>query len=313
MSQIAAAGQQPVKLNHYLYEVPEKEGARLHSKAMAYKVLATITYVAIVAIVAAVLVVSLGLGTVTGTLPFVMFGLAITTPFLAMGAAKLREKGSELSERAQIEKGVAKELKDISSWRTAEIEQFFRDHNWSLEDVPMEALKLVCKNEPLRALLPLIARYKYHVKEAEQAESDYTRITLRKYNDRTIRFESRHKAYIIHETEAMPAALKAAVISHVLQHPTYNIAMEDLLTIHARIHAERDFDLKYDDNDTYAVFNYPKAPMRGPRRALELRKLEPAFRRLADVPAENPEEGLVPKFQLNTELLEQRIFRPWQE
>ena len=260
-----AIGFQPPKLNHYLTEVPETIAIDAGKKAFAANVIAKITYVAIVAICATVLAVSL-FATVSGALPLVLLGLALTTPLLAMGAAKLQALSNNHSNRALREKGVADELKLIKDWKTAEIKDFYSHHNITLEHLPIEELEKLKPNEPLTALLPLIARYKYLEKQGQEAKERYS-INLAFQSDVSqLRIDAGKSAFFKMEEEAIPHTLDASVILLNLAKPTLDLKRDDLGTV--KDIQERIFDRLLRKNDDYFIFHDPN------KRPLKLSEIE---------------------------------------
>ncbi len=273
---IAAAGGnlQAVQLNRFVTQVPEKAAASLERKAFAVKTLATITTIAIVAIVGAVLAVSLGLGAMTGTLPFIMLGLAIATPFLAMGATKLRMMaggmddsetgwilGGGFKDQAKIERGVAEELAKISQWTGQEVRQFFADRNWPMDQIPMNALALLNRQDPLKALLPLIARYNFCCRVSDTLQQEFREARDQRYNDPHFGHGARNYMNLVREQTAIPFALDAAVFSQVLRNPTLPIQSHTaLVRVDARPLDLREMARRYDQNDTYLLFKDPADP-----------------------------------------------------
>lgn len=256
-------------LNHYLTEVPEKSASALRSKAFAANTLAKIAYAAIVAICATILVFSLFLGTPTGALPFLLLGLALSTPFLAMGAAKLQGMANQFTRLAAIEEGVAAQIKQIRDWKTPEITQFFLDHRMTLENLPVAELAKVNFEEPLCALLPLIARYRYFNERAMELEARY-RENLKSHSDfEQLRIEAKRAAAQKLYLEAIPAMLEAAVTLDNLPRPTLELQLSDLGK--PKSFQEMVFDWLLMKNDDYFIYNDPS------RKPLTLHEIEESF------------------------------------
>lgn len=258
MASIVPAGNAaaPIQLNPYISEVPEKNANQLRCKALALNTLAVITTIAIVAIVGAVLAVSLGLGALTGTLPFILVGLAIATPFLAMGASKLKSMANEYSENHFIEKGVADELKLIANWKTAEIEQFFAEKGLPHDQLPLDALRMINPQEPLCALLPLIARYNFNSKQAVEFENKAKEGFANNTPDPGIKLNARRLAWERHESDAIPHALKAALMLQIISQPYLQYRnVGEFGAFSVKHFDQRLFDRQFDQEDTYFAFN----------------------------------------------------------
>lgn len=272
MSIQATAGpiaRQTPALNHYLTEVPENNASSLRSKAFAANVIAKITYTAIVAICATILVISLLAASTSGALPFILLGLAISTPFLAMGAAKLQGMHLGYSQRATLEEGVAEEIRLIKDWTTEDIKQFFTQHNLPLENLPIEELQKLNNKEPLLALLPLIARYRYLNKMASEQEERY-KANLHFTSDvPQLRIDARKAALQKHEIEAIPGMLDAAVILQIISQPALEISRDEMGLV--KDFQERAFDRLLSNNDDYFVFHDARRP------PLKLKQIENAL------------------------------------
>lgn len=249
----------PIKLNPYLTESPEKNASKLRSKALAYNVLSKITMVAVVAICAVVLAVSLGIGTASGTFPLILVGLAIATPFLSMGASKLHMKQTECAQKADIEQKVFEEFKIISDWKTPEIEQFFQKHNLSLDKLPIEELKKL-NDEPLKALLPLIARFNYlHRTALELEERALVNYRERDQSDENeIRVQARRIALEIHNYMVIPKLFDAAVMLISIANPVFQMKREEIGSF--KDFQMWAFDRLLSNNDEFFLFHQAGRP-----------------------------------------------------
>ena len=225
---------------------PIQKAAKLEQKALAWNVLSKITFVAIAAICAAVLTVSILLSTTTGTLPFILAGLALTTPFLSVAASKLQAKSRALATEAEFERAVANRFMIIQKWDEPKILKFFDDH--SIVPNP---------NVPLTEFLPLIARY-----ETQNSEANIDKITSdmllesKDAADREIRLQQRLIGWQILEQRAIPAALNAALILEILSQPTLQLRrLADIGSLTQKSIEERQLDRIYGPNDDYLVFS----------------------------------------------------------
>ncbi|MES2272828.1 MAG: hypothetical protein V4487_01375 [Chlamydiota bacterium] len=244
-----------IQLNHYFTEIPEKNASKLRHKALAYNVLAKITFVAILAITAAILAVSFGLGTVTGALPIVLVGLAILTPFLAIGASRLTQRSNEYSQLAATEKGVAEELKKIADWKTAEIELFFNTHGLPRQNLPMDALQILNPQEPLRAFLPLIARFNYLNAKRVALDAAVKENLNTAIAHEEVRLAAERIGWQILEREMIPYALNAALMLQIISQPTLQLKLSDLGTCQAKSLEGRLAAREFRQDDNYFVFN----------------------------------------------------------
>lgn len=218
-------------LTPYLTEMPAKTASNLRCKAFAINVLEKISWVAFFAIMGTIFAVSYAGVALTGNLPMLLVGMALFSPLLSIGASQLSTWSDSFARRAELEEGVAKELRAISRWRSADVEAFFREQGLHIDQVPMEALRVKNSQEPLSALLPLIARFKFlHRLEVKAEES--SRELLRKIDPnpekpipemekRNIRLSWRRSGWRQHECEAIPTGLNAAVMLHLIENPMF--------------------------------------------------------------------------------------------
>ncbi len=226
-------------LHPWIVSNPIQEASRLEKSALAWNVLSKIAYVAIAAICAAVLAVSLVFGTVTGTLPYVLLGLVFTTPFLSIAASKLQAKSKEIGQQAAIERAAADRFQYIQYWEEPQIKEFLDSHSI----VPQPHV-------PIRTLLPLIARF-----EAKKSEANIAKLAsdqLLQSSDipiRTIRLQHRVIGWNILEQEALPAALEAALMLQILSQPFSQLRLSDIGEIEQKTFEERQADRKFGPRD----------------------------------------------------------------
>jgi hypothetical protein len=102
-------------LSPYLRETPADLAASHGRKAFAFHTLYIITQVATLAIIASILIFSLGLGITTGVLPYIFVGLAISTVPLSYAANKLLGKSVTHGRIAEEEGAIALKLKELES------------------------------------------------------------------------------------------------------------------------------------------------------------------------------------------------------
>ncbi len=268
--QAPAIGFQPPKLNHFLTEVPEKIATDSGKKAFAANVIAKITYAAIVAICGTLLAFSLFAATITGTLQFVLLGLVLATPLLAMAAAKLQAFGNQYSQIAVVERGVADEVKLLKDWKAAEIQDFYTQQKVSLEYLPVEELKKLKPEEPLSALLPLIARYRYLEKQSLEAEERYKANLAFQSDVPQLRIDAGKSAFYKRFVEKIPTNAEASVQLQNLNKPDLELKLSDLGRF--KDIQEMIFDLLLKKNDDCFIFNDPQRP---PLKLCEIENLNP--------------------------------------
>lgn len=283
---------EPIQLHRYVTEAPQKNFFNLKCKAITLKALEIICLVAFVSIMATVFSIYFSGTVLTGTPALFMAGLIIATPFLSMGALKFLVLSSQISNQAGEEGKVALYLKKLldEGWDKdpKKIQQFFTDQNIDISQLPLEALKQVNAQNPLNALLPLIARFQFLRDLSDEAENSYKNEPIaieegfRKNetknqrpippeNKRDLRLKGRNLAYTTHEALAIPKALEAAVVLQILQRPTLaGLQLSQLGELRAKTFDERFFDRIYTPiNDDYLVF-HPKYN----RAALTLSEIE---------------------------------------
>lgn len=243
-------------LNHYLTEIPEKNAFKLKCKSFALNVLEKISWVAILAIMAVVFTVSYGGIVLTGNMPLIFAGMALSTFFFGAAIMSLKTKATHFAMLAETEGRVAIQLQKISGWKTPQIEQFLRDQGIDPAQIPLAPLKRLNSNEPLSALLPLIARFN-HLKECAVHYEERAQVNLNKqYEDRHLQLESRQIGWQHHEQRAIPHALDAAILLQIMREPTRNLSITNLGSYRAKTFDERSFDRLYAPvNDNYFVFH----------------------------------------------------------
>lgn len=285
------------RLNHYFYEVPEKTAASLNRKALAFSVLEKISWVAFVAIIAAVFTVSYAGIAMAGNLPLVMVGMALASPILALAASQLHLTASGYAKRAAIEESVAKELRAIADWGPPQIQNFFQE-NGLRAGLP--------HLYPFSLLLPLIARFKFldnlrrnletssREKLAHSIERDIAQSEVRlgkpieENHKRLIRLANRQIAWTQHEHEAIPRALDAAVMLHIIENPTLELGLTDIGQFLAKTFEERKFDQEFEPrNDDY--FRFHPSLNRRPITLAEIEQnMEPSVLRIKLFPRSGP-------------------------
>jgi hypothetical protein len=242
---VQAVGNLP--LNHFvtdLYQenrspvsVLQENISRLEWKAFGLNALEKICYVALVAIMATILTISYSSVVLTGSLPLIIAGMAFSTPLIAWGLTKFALLSQQASKQIQLETGVLSELRQIENWTTPEISRFLAAQGILTERIPTEALKQLNAADPLRPLLPLIARFNYfriksnqietraknalaELEESFRQKEAETHKPIAPEIKQKIRFECQDTAWRQHEQKGAILAINAMVISAILQNPT---------------------------------------------------------------------------------------------
>lgn len=269
---------QPLIYNHYLDNIPAATASNLKRKVFAVSLLEKISWVAIVALSALVLTISYGGVVLTGALPFVMTGLGLATVFSAWGLTKARTWSETCNRELITETKVAHHLNQIQHWQAPEITQFLENQQIDIQQIPMPILAHKNPEEPLRALLPLIARFNFLKSESEMIERvslDHLNIRIEQNltdRDRELARESkpptpetvkrevrtiaRRMTWYERELKGFPLALNAAILLEIIQRPQQEFKLADLGTYYAKTFEERVFDRTFEPrNDHYFVFN----------------------------------------------------------
>lgn len=268
---------QSLTYNHYLDDNPAVTASSLKYKVFAVNLLEKISWVAILALSALVLTISYSGIVLTGALPYVMAGVGITTIISAWAVTKLRVWSNTCNYQLTVETKVAEQLKQIEQWRTPEITQFLQEQQIDIQQIPLPILEHKNRQEPLCALLPLIARFKFLKSEFEKIERvsqdnltfqiernlEQRDIELRRESKKSLtetqkremRTLNRRLTWIQRELNAFPLSLDAAVLLEIMQHPDQEFKLADLGDYRCKSFEERVFDRTYEPrNDHYFVF-----------------------------------------------------------
>lgn len=236
-----------VPLHHFITDLQQTNRSPLKAlesnisslqwKTFALSALEKISYVALIAIMATILSISYSSVVLTGTVSLVIAGMALSTPLIAWGLTKFATLSQQFSRRAEMESQVLLQYKQIENWTTPQINEFLAQQGLNVDRIPTEQLRQINANDPLRAILPLIARYNYFRAKSHEVETRAKNASaeleeaFRKKEAETgqpidpqikqkIRFESNDTAWRQHEQEAVPLALNAAVVLQIMQDPT---------------------------------------------------------------------------------------------
>lgn len=271
MASTTAVAPQP--LNHYLTEVAADNARSLGKKAFMYETLEKISWLALTAIMATVLYISYTSVVLSSTASLMIAGMTLSTIFISWGISEFSVAAGKYANRAEIEMSVADQFEQIKDWSTENVHHFLEENNIDANRIPQDALRQMNPEEPLKALLPLIARFQHLKADAENLRRDSLdslnrtieeRIAQKEREDgpmdpnkkRRIRHEARDLAYRQYEQQAIPRTIDAAIVLHLIQMPTIELSPLDLGTYQAKRFEERIFDRLYPPvNDNYFVFD----------------------------------------------------------
>lgn len=181
-------------------------------------------------------------------------GACICALPLHAGALFFNTQASIHQNRAATEQAIKIELQTIIHWKREEIEQFFKDHDLCLDLLPIEALRSIHPEEPLCALLPAIARYRYLKTRALHFYDQYRMNCFNQIQDPTVKmFEIRH-GWTLLEEYAIPAALAATIQLQIISNPTLQIKLDDLGHIVSKSFEQRCADKIFHQTDEFFRF-----------------------------------------------------------
>jgi len=137
-----------------------------NSKGTLLRIAAIVSAVALVVLFAGMAAIYL---TLLATPPTWAMLLSLAAGFAAMKGLNCWKQGSEEFAQSASLKQITQEMSDIGQWGTPEIEAYFEEQQLTLETITenpliMDALREI-NDEPLKALLPLIARERVLKKE----------------------------------------------------------------------------------------------------------------------------------------------------
>ncbi len=231
-------------LHPYFTEIPQDKLRSLQWKAFGCETVEKVCLVALVAIAAAVLAISLG------ALPLLEAGsgwlvlMALSPLLLQPIASSFKESADGYKEQAQIEERVVRHLGLISNWSTAHIEQFFREEGLN----PIPNLD--------KSFLPLIARFYALNEMGDKAEQEANKQLGRTNLKGLPRLRSRYIGWDYHERQAIPRKFEAARLLQIIQSPFSNPSLSERGHYRQKRFDERMEGRHYQPiNDTYFVFD----------------------------------------------------------
>lgn len=286
-------------LNHFITDLKHPDKTSLEAiqenisghatRSMAYNLLEKICYVALLALVASVFAVSYNLIVLSGAAPLAMAGMILISPILVIAPAKLSQLSKYYSHLENNETKVCLKMREIENWTTPQIEAFMREKHLNPNLVNRAALAQVDPNEPLKALLPLIARYQVMEERIKVVRRNYDEAPAKlergfiekeaaegkeipPLEKQKIRYESQSLNWAALETEAIPTAINAAVLLQIIENPTrtdldvlpLSLTLPNVGTCVPRNYAERMFGKnnielengnEIEGNDDYFLFH----------------------------------------------------------
>ena len=176
----------------------------------------------------------------------------------------------DCKSRAIEEQGKAEEFTKIQNWGPSEIEAFLKGHNISLSSLPLASLERINAKEPLKALLPAIARYFYWRNQAQTHLNTHLTNLYNTAEDPDFRFHGQKMGWRILENQALPAVLQAAFILQIISQPTLQIELDQMGVCQIKSFAKRSMGWMLDGTnaDNYFLFHDPA------RKPLVLQELQ---------------------------------------
>jgi hypothetical protein len=216
----------------YLTETPQKNLTSYNRKALLYNVLEKITWVAVAAICAAAYTIYYT-GYVLPGAPFFAIGAVVSLMALVPRLVQFRVTSNSYARLAKTEEQVIVELGKISHWKNEAVQDCIRNLGLDPAQIPLETLQKVKPEEPLTALLPLIARFNVMRDTAIKVDAKAKELLGRSYNDiqdqdeKDNKFEENQNAGTERrENFSAPFAANAVAMLRMIQDPTVNIPIE---------------------------------------------------------------------------------------
>lgn len=245
----------PQILNHYLQESPSVVANQFKRRALLWDIAAKVSLVAIFAITASILVITvLGAPVFSGWFIALSIGIAVATPLLFRVERLFASRCKQARTGFEVEFAVEKELKRIEHWSTEEIASFYRDHH--------------IQKETDRSLLPLIARFNYW---KQIADASYTQAILNLDasapdnklvgQSREIRYITRQMGEEILENQTLPAKLQCAVMLQLLSNPAQEIDLDQIGKHETHPFDQTWSERLFDGHDVYFEFKNDHAPL----------------------------------------------------
>ena len=247
------------KYNPIFTENPEKIASRLKWKTLGYNVLEKVTLVAMVALTAFVLCVSLGLGAAISWLPTAAFCSALGAAGLSMVLPKLRDKVAVMTGQRDMAQRIADKYKEISGFSTQQIGDELKKMGITKHQIQIKELKEIQADDPLRAKIPILAHLAVHLEERGKAQKMIADGLAFKAEDglengeQLVWAENRAawRCLVQHE---VPASMQAALMIHILKNPTcQQVSIRELGDIRPKDLDIMILDAKFRNDENYFI------------------------------------------------------------
>jgi hypothetical protein len=212
MSHLAISDQQTI-LNPYFAKSPGIAARDLERGALKWKTLTLISAVAMAAMMGIILAASCGAMTLPLTLFIPLLGATVLSDF---SLGKCLSKYRQLSESAQLARGVADQWNQIKDWDEKKIlSALSEDYHILSEKNRSYALDL----------LPGLAYYIYQTNLAASTLASSREHLTKALENKEVQFENQRTAWRQIEFVALPAIIKASTMLQILSDPTSQIAL----------------------------------------------------------------------------------------
>lgn len=253
---------QPVqnRYNPIYTENTEKVASNLKWKTLGYNVLEKITVIALIAIMGTVFAISFGVGAGIAGLSTTVFVAVLSTPFLSMGLSRLHAKTAALSLQRDMVMRIANKIREISRFTDEQIFDRLENIGIQRDQLPLQMLSQINSQSPVRALIPLLARYEILEAErtsAQQKVSEGLTFILEAQSDngRAIALEARRSGWRRLENHEIPASMTAALMLQIMLNPTTQVtSLKSLGSFSSKDFDERIWDRQFANNDDYFAF-----------------------------------------------------------
>ena len=254
------------RFNPIYFENQVKIANNLKWKALAYKVLEKITFIALAAIMAATVAVSFGVGAGIAGLPTIVFAAVLTSPLLSLALSKAHAKVAQLTSQRDFASLVAAKQKEISGYSDQRIEKNLLELGIVKNHLRLSDLKEMNNKNPIRALIPVLARFAVYVKEMKDAQNQADQgLSFTPQGDiantEEIQLDARQRGWRTLERRVMPAAMQAALMLQIIQNPQMKFtSLSEIGSFRMRDFDQRVWKQTLDHNDDYFVPSASTAP-----------------------------------------------------
>jgi hypothetical protein len=216
----------------------------LNCKSNLYFIAARTAQVAIVAFAALTIAASLALLPFAFPAPLILVGVGCSVGLMPL-VSKLERWSESCHQQAKFLEQIATRYKEIEYWTEKDVRRFLEKQHLRLNQEALDSLRSLNGQEPLRALLPLIARF--------QALQDKAAVWTRVYDENLKKsdalvdnpdLELRHFAFgwDSMESQLVPAALESAVTLQNMLEPQRTLSLADAGELKTRNFLHRAID-----------------------------------------------------------------------